>query len=91
MNKLTGNLKPKFLVSANKQTKLSIQISHKVSELIDQYRTFHKEVSGEEVTLDALVSAVISSALASDKSFVKWKRDKSEANNQATNTDISNQ
>jgi len=82
-------LKPKFLVTANKQVKLSIQISQKVSDLIDDYRAFHKEVSGEEVTLDALVSAVISSALSSDKSFIKWKRDKAGNNEQDTDSDIS--
>lgn len=89
MAKSTEKLKPKFLVTANKQVKLSIQISKKVSDLIDDYRAFHKEVSGEEVTLDALISAVISAALASDKSFIKWKRDKSGNNEQDTNSDIS--
>lgn len=82
-----GKLKPKFLVTANKQVRLSVQISQKVSDLIDDYREFHKEVSGEEVTLDALVSAVISSALASDKSFVKWKRDRSGTVEQNVNSD----
>lgn len=80
-------LKPKFLVTANKQVKLSVQVSKKVSDLIDDYRAFHKEVSGEEVTLDALLSAVISSALTSDKSFIKWKRDKSGDSEQDTNSD----
>lgn len=79
MTNSKNQLKPKFLVTANKQTKLSIQISQKVSDLIDDYRHFHKEVSGEEVTLDALVSAVISSALVSDKTFLKWRRDKTES------------
>ena len=79
MTKSNEKLTPKFLIAANKQTKLSIQISQKTSNLIDDYRIFHKEVSGEEVSLDALISAVISSALTSDKSFIKWKRDKFES------------
>ena len=89
MTESKEKLKPKFLVTTNKQVKLSIQISQKVSDLIDDYRKFHKEVSGEEVSLDALVSAVISSALASDKSFIKWKRDKAGNNEQDNNSDIS--
>jgi hypothetical protein len=89
MTKSKEKLKPKFLITANKQTKLSIQISQKLSDLIDDYRTFHKEFSGEEVTLDALISAVISSALVSDKSFVKWRRDKSGTSEQEANSEDS--
>jgi hypothetical protein len=78
MNKSNEKSKPKFLITANKQTKLSIQIPQKTSDLITDYRNFHKEVSGEEVTLDALISAVISSALTSDKSFIQWKKEQAE-------------
>jgi hypothetical protein len=78
MDRINNKSKPKFLITANKQTKLSVQISQKLSDLIADYRNFHKEVSGEEATLDSLVSAFISAALTSDKSFTKWKREKAE-------------
>ncbi len=70
--------KPKFLITANKQTKLSVQIPQKLSDLISEYRNFHKEVSGEEVALDSLVSAFISAAITSDKSFVIWRKAEAE-------------
>lgn len=79
MPKTSGEIKPKFLIAANKKTKLSVQIPHKLSELISDYRIFHREVSGEEVPLDALVSAFISAALTSDKSFVKWRKNRTES------------
>jgi hypothetical protein len=88
MAETNNKLKPKFLISVEKQTRLSIQISQKTSDLIEDYRAFHKDVSGEEVTTDALISAVIISALASDKSFVKWRRDKAGSNNSSINSDI---
>ncbi len=78
MAKTNAQPKPKFLITANKQTKLSVQIPQKLSDLISEYRNFHKEVSGEEVNLDSLVSAFISAALTSDKSFVKWKKERNE-------------
>jgi len=79
MNKKT-NEKPqsRFLIAANKQIKLSVQIPQKVSDLIADYRDFHKELSAQEATLDSLVSAFISAALTSDKSFIKWRREKAE-------------
>lgn len=79
MAKTNDQLKPKFLISANKQTKLSIQIPQKLSNLIADYQTFHREVSGEEVNLDSLVSAFISAAITSDKSFLRWKKEKNES------------
>lgn len=78
MNKSNEKSKPKFLITSNKQIKLSVQIPQKTDDLITDYRKFHKEVSGEEVTLDALISAVISSALTSDKSFIQWKKEQTE-------------
>jgi hypothetical protein len=78
MSKTNDQPKPKFLITANKQTKLSVQIPQKISNLIADYQIFHKEVSGEEVVLDSLISAFISAALTSDKSFVKWRKDRNE-------------
>lgn len=78
---MSGNkdkLKPKFLLSVNKQTKLSVQISQKTSDLINEYQTFLKEFSAEEMGIDALVNAFISSAITSDKTFVKWKKEKTQ-------------
>jgi len=72
-NELT---KPKFLIAPNNQTKLSIQIPQKLSDLVADYQIFHKDISGEEVTLDSLVSAFISAALTSDKTFAKWRKQK---------------
>lgn len=80
MDQSKEKLKPKFLIPASKKKKLSIQVSQKVADLIESYRAFHKEVSGEEVSTDALISAVINSALASDKDFVKWRRERSKIN-----------
>lgn len=79
MTKTNDKPKPKFLVSVNKKTRLSVQISQKTMSLIEDYQKFHAEISGEKVSLDDLVSAVISTALTSDKSFLKWKKDKSKA------------
>ena len=78
MNKTNDKPKLKFLITANKQTKLSVQIPQKLSNLITDYQSFHKEISGEEVALDSLVSAFISAALTSDKSFIKWKKEKAQ-------------
>lgn len=78
MSKANNQPKPRFLITANKQTKLSIQIPQKLSGLIADYQNFHKEVSGEEVSLDSLVSAFISAAIMSDKSFIQWRKGKNE-------------
>lgn len=78
MTKTNDQPKPKFLITANKQAKLSVQIPQKLSDLVSEYQIFHKEVSGEEVSLDALVSAFISAAIMSDKSFLKWRKEKIE-------------
>jgi hypothetical protein len=78
MAKTNDQPKPKFLITANKQAKLSVQIPQKLSDLIADYQMFHKDISGEEVALDSLVSAFISAALTSDKSFVKWRKEKNE-------------
>ena len=78
MSKNNDQPKPKFLIAANKQTKLSVQIPQKLSDLITDYQNFHKEISGEEVALDSLVSAFISAALMSDKSFIKWRKERNE-------------
>ena len=79
MAKMNDQPKPKFLITANKQTKLSVQIPQKLSDLVADYQIFHKEISGEEVALDSLISAFISAALTSDKSFIKWKKDRNES------------
>lgn len=79
MTKTNDQPKPKFLITVNKQTKISVQIPQKLSDLIADYQSFHKEVAGETVNLDSLVSAFISSAIMSDKSFVKWRKDKNES------------
>lgn len=78
MPKSNNQPKPKFLITANKQTKLTVQIPQKTSDLIDDYRIFHKEISGEEVALDSLISAFISAAIMSDKTFIQWKKEKNE-------------
>ena len=78
MAKNNDQPKPKFLITANKQTKLSVQIPQKTADLIADYRNFHKEVSGEEVSLDSLVSAFISAAIMSDKSCIQWKKERNE-------------
>ncbi len=75
----TNNIqKPKFLPSVNKQTKLSVQIQQKSSDLIYEYQSFLKEVSNAEVSPGSLVSAFINSAVISDKTFVAWKKAKTE-------------
>ena len=79
MAKTSDQPKPKFLITVNKQTKLSVQIPQKLSDLITDYQKFHKEISGEEVNLDSLISAFISAAIMSDKSFVKWRKDENES------------
>lgn len=76
MSKASNRVAPKFLVSVNKKTRLSVQISQKTSDLLSEYQKFHAEISGETVGLDDLVSAVISSALTSDKNFLKWRKEK---------------
>lgn len=78
MSKTKDKLKPKFLLTVNKQTKLSVQISQKTSDLINDYQTFLKEFSAEEMGVDALVNAFISSAITSDKTFIKWKKEKAQ-------------
>ena len=82
MNKTTAQPKPKFLIAANKSAKLSVQIPQKLSSLVSEYQNFHKEVSGEEVALDALVSAFINAAIMSDKSFINWKKEGNKAQQQ---------
>ena len=78
MSETKDKSKPKFLLTANKQTKLSVQISQKTSDLINDYQTFLKEFSAEEMGVDALVNAFISSAITSDKTFIKWKKEKAQ-------------
>lgn len=80
MSKEKDKPKLKYLIAANKQAKLSVQLPQRTLDLIDDYRNFHKQVSGEEATLDALITAVINSSLMSDKSFIKWKRETAERN-----------
>ena len=78
MSEIKDKSKPKFLLTVNKQTKLSVQISQKTSELISDYQTFLKEFSAEEMGVDALVNAFISSAITSDKTFIKWKKEQAQ-------------
>jgi len=80
MKKTGDELKARYLVSTNKQTRLSIQIPTRTANLITEYQTFYKEVSKEEVTIDAVVSAMLSSALTLDKSFGKWRKNLLEKN-----------
>lgn len=76
MSQNNNKLKPKFFVPANKKKRLSVQIPQKLNDLISEYREFHKVASGEEVSLDSLISAFISAALTSDKNFTKWKKER---------------
>ena len=62
------------MVALSKKTRLSVLISNKQSDLISEYQSFHKEVSGEAATLDSLVAAFISAALMSDKNFLTWRK-----------------
>lgn len=89
MNKTSKKSMPKFLISTNKKVKLTVQISQKTMNLIEDYQNFHSDVSGEKVALDELVSAVVSSALMSDKNFINWKRDKTKNNVESADSNIS--
>lgn len=79
MNKTNKQIKPKFLVSVKKKTRLSVQISQKTNDLLSEYQKFHAEISGEKVSIDDLVSAILTSALTSDRNFIKWRKDKSKS------------
>lgn len=68
----------KYLFNGDKDTKLSVQIKQKTFNLIEDYRNFHKHISGEEVSLDTLISAIITSGMTSDKTFVKWRKKEAE-------------
>lgn len=80
MKKTDDELKARYLVSTNKQTRLSVQIPARTANLITEYQAFYKEVSREDVTVDAVVSAMLSSALTLDKSFGKWRKNLLEKN-----------
>lgn len=83
MSQNNNKLKPKFFVPTNKKKRLIVQIPQKLNDLISEYREFHKVASGEEVSLDSLISAFISAAVTSDKNFTKWK--KTRGNTQSDN------
>lgn len=78
MKKTVADPKPKFLLAVNRQTKLTVQVSQKTADLIIDYQAFLKKFSAEEMGVDALVNAFISSAITSDKTFTKWRKEKTE-------------
>jgi hypothetical protein len=88
MTKTNDQPKPKFLITANKQTKLSVQISQKTADLISDYQAFLKKFSAEEIGIDALVNAFISSAITSDKTFTKWRKEKTEPQKENNETQV---
>jgi hypothetical protein len=90
MKKNVGEAKPKFLLSVNRQTKLTVQISQKTADLISDYQAFLKKFSAEEMGVDALVNAFISSAITSDKTFTKWRKEKTEPHKETTETQEEN-
>ncbi len=70
--------KPKFLFTSDAKVKINIEIPKKISNFISQYQAFHKEVSGEDASRNALVAVMLENALASDKNFVKWRKAEAE-------------
>lgn len=68
----------KYLFKGDEDTKLSIQIKQKTFNLIEDYRTFHKHIAGEAVSLDTLISAIITSGMMSDKTFLGWRKEEAE-------------
>lgn len=84
--------KPKFMLTINKQVKITAQISQKTLNYVNDYQTFLKEFSAEDVGIDALLDAFIISGITSDKTFIKWKKELSEkmANAKEKNFDEKN-
>ncbi len=85
MNNSNNTPKPRFLVAADKKQRLSVLIPKKLSDQIADYQVFHEKVAGEKATLDSLVSAFISAALTSDKSFLAWKKEQARKSTTAEN------
>lgn len=77
--KTTVKSKGKFLFHGDEDTQLSVQIKKKTSNLIDDYREFHKDVSSEDVSENTLISALITTGITSDKVFITWRKEKMEA------------
>ena len=75
----TDKPRGKFLFVGDEDTQLSVKIKKKTTDLIKEYRAFHQDVSGEDVSNDTLVPALITDSIMSDKGFLTWRKEKLEA------------
>ncbi len=70
------NLKPKFTFSQDKPVKITVTVSQSTQEIINNYIDFYYETTSEKITPDLLIAQALPDALLSDKSFIKWRKNK---------------